>query len=83
MVFCCKCHRKIQPEDDYIYDHGKDVCVDCIVDYIEERFDFFDIAEALGMNVLVVPDDQPVEDEDEPIPGQIDMFGGVVGARCE
>jgi len=79
MVFCCKCHRKIQPEDDYIYDHGKDVCVDCIEDYIEEQFDFFDIAEALGMNVLVVPDDQPVEDADEPIPGQIDVFGGVVG----
>lgn len=78
MVFCCKCHRKIQPDDDYFYDHGKDICCDCIEDYIEERFDISDICEALGINVLVVPEDQPVEEDDAPIPGQIDMFGGVV-----
>lgn len=48
MAFCCECHRKIQPDDDYVDDHGKCICMDCIVDYIEDRFDITDIAEALG-----------------------------------
>lgn len=81
MIFCCVCHKRILPDDDYVQDLEKSICSDCIVDYIEDRYDIFDIAEELGMSVLTAPDDDLFEmsEENEPLPGQIDMFGGVVG----
>ena len=75
-MICSKCGQEIQPGDDYFVDFETIVCLDCIDSYIMERYDFCDIAEELGMTKKIVPDEEPREKPETPIPGQMDMFGG-------
>lgn len=81
MIRCNKCREIIQPGDDYFLDLGTAICSECIDSYIMERYDWYDIADELGFSREVVPDEKPDEQE-QPIRGQMDMFGGVYGENA-
>lgn len=79
---CCRCHEAIEPGEEFFSQDGEDsdevYCIGCIDDAVEHEWFMLDIkekAEMLGFGVFV---DVPEETPDAPIPGQIDMFGGVV-----
>lgn len=79
---CCRCHEAIEPGEDFFSQDGEDsdevYCIGCIDDAVEHGWFMLDIkekAEMLGFGVFF---DVPEETLDAPIPGQIDMFGGVV-----
>lgn len=81
MVKCSKCREIVQPGDDYFIDRGTVVCSECIDSYIMERYDWYDIADELGFDRKEVPFEAK-EQPEQPIRGQIDMFGGVYGANA-
>lgn len=81
MINCCKCHGKIEPGDEYVQDVEGAICEYCIEEYITDRHDFFEIAQELGMSVKIAPE-EPKEEPEKPIPGQMDMFGGVYGENA-
>lgn len=80
---CCRCHDMIEPGEDFYSQDGEDsedvYCCGCIDDALEHEWFALDVkekAEMLGFGVYVdVPDNAAATDA--PIPGQIDMFGGV------
>ena len=78
---CSKCRHPIQPGDYYFVDHGTIVCSDCIDSYILERYDWYDIADELGYGRRTMPEEKP-EPTEQPIRGQMDMFGGVYGENA-
>lgn len=75
---CSKCRQPIAPGDDYFVDGGNVICSECIDSYILERYDWYDIADELGFERKVVPEEKQ-EEQEQPIRGQMDMFGGVYG----
>lgn len=81
MIRCNKCREIIQPGDDYFLDFGATICSECIDSYIMERYDWYDIADELGYERRVVEDENPA-DQEQPIRGQMDMFGGVYGENA-
>lgn len=78
MVECTKCHQPIQPGDDYFTGIDVTICLDCLDSYILERYDFCDIAAELGMVKRVAPE-EPQEQPEHHIVGQIDIFGNEYG----
>lgn len=77
MIKCDRCHKAIEPGDDYVQDGIDRICCDCIEAHIFDQYDIFDLARELGMKVKEAPEEKPV-DVDRPPKGQLDMFGGVV-----
>lgn len=83
MPVCCECHQPVLPGDDYFTNDDNDdiVCAGCIDSYILERFDWYDIANELGFDCKVVPEEKQ-EEQERPVRGQLDMFGGVFGENA-
>lgn len=77
MIKCDRCHKAIEPGDDYVLDGIDRICCNCIEAHIFDQYDIFDLARELGMKVKEAPEEKPV-DVDRPPKGQLDMFGGVV-----
>ena len=80
MIKCDRCHKAIEPGDDYVLDGIDRICCNCIEAHIFDQYDIFDLARELGMKVKEAPEEKPL-DQDKPLPGQMDMFGGVVGEK--
>ena len=81
MIKCSECGKRIDPGDEYAKDFDKIICCDCIEDYIEQRYDIFDIARELGFTIKEAPEEEPKEENEGQLPGQIDMFGAIEGVE--
>lgn len=85
---CCRCHEVIEIGEDFYSQDGEDseevYCNGCIDDALEHEWFVLDVkekAEMLGFGVYVdVPD--KTKATDTPIPGQMDIFGGVYGEKA-
>lgn len=73
MIKCRRCDFEIPPGDDYYTDCFVSVCDDCIGEYILDNYDCDDIARALGMHTKTAPKEEPNEEPEQPIEGQIGM----------
>lgn len=80
---CYRCHNVILPGEEFFSQDGEESeevycigCIDYALDHELFALDIKEKAEMLGFGVYV---DVPEKGEtDAPIPGQLDMFGGVV-----
>lgn len=77
---CYRCHDVILPGEDFFSNDGEDSeevycngCIDYVLDHELFALDIEEKAEMLGYGVYVDVPEKKVHDE--PIPGQIDMFG--------
>ena len=80
---CCRCREVIIPGEDFYSDGGQDndevYCCGCIDDALEHEWFSLDIkekAEMMGYGVYIDEPEKKVKEEQ--IPGQLDMFGGMV-----
>ena len=80
---CCRCREVIIPGEDFYSDGGQDndevYCCGCIDDALEHEWFSVDIkekAEMMGYGVYIDEPEKKVKEEQ--IPGQLDMFGGMV-----
>lgn len=78
---CVKCRQAIKSGDEYFEKHDTVICSDCIDRYILDHYDWYDIAFELGFDCMEMPEEKP-EPAEQPIKGQMDMFGGVYGENA-
>lgn len=82
MLTCKLCKSQIKNGDEYAKDDGNIICMDCLGNWVMNRYYICEIADALGIDIQEYeePEDEEPEDEETPeppIPGQMDMFGNI------
>ena len=78
MLICDSCKGEFKDGEDYAKDGHTIVCMDCLRDYILGKYDTFDIADALCIDIWEYEEPKPEEKPEPQLPGQIDMFGNMV-----
>lgn len=48
VIKCDRCHKAIEPGDDYVQDGIDRICCNCIEAYIFDQYDIFDLARELA-----------------------------------
>lgn len=77
MLTCKLCKGRIEAGDDYAKDDGNIICMDCLMYWITHRYDEYELAEALLIDIEEYEEPEPEEKPEPQIPGQIDIFGNI------
>ena len=78
MKKCFRCCLLIDVDEYYVQDALGHLCMGCVEKYIREHFDIVDLARELGMKVVENLDEEPKPETEGQLPGQMDMWGGVI-----
>ncbi len=77
MLTCELCKGRIEDGDDYAKDNKHVICMDCLMDWITRRYDVYEIASGLCIDIEEYEEPEPEEKPEPQIPGQIDIFGNI------